>query len=166
MKSNKLVISFNKSVHEVFLFTITPPNSAKWIPDVIKEETNELPIHVGTVYKLQTKNGNSFEVTVSEFKENKSVEWISTDKNFHCRYTYRPLDENSSELEYYEWVDKGELDEPFTMEVLEKLKSVIESLQHYLSSLHFRLDSVAGFDCSFNNPYCNLINQFFLNGSS
>lgn len=127
MKANKLVVSFNKPVHEVFLFTITPPNSTKWIPDVINEETNEWPVKIGTVYKLQTRTG-SFEVTVTKFKENNIVEWTSADKNFHCTYMYRPIDEKTSELEYYEWVDTDELDEPFTLPVLEKLKSVVEAL--------------------------------------
>lgn len=128
MKSNKLVISINKPLHEVFSFTITPPNSTKWIPDVIKEETNEWPIQEGTVYTLLTKTGHTFKVNVSEFKNNKLVEWISSDNKFHCRYSYRPIDEKSSELEYYEWVDQGELEEPFTLTVLNKLKSVIENL--------------------------------------
>jgi|ERR1700722_9997874 len=128
MNTNKIIISINKSVQEVFLFTITPPNSTKWISDVINEETNEWPVREGTVYKLHTKAGHSFEVTVTEFEKNKTVEWTSTDKNFHCKYTYRPIDKNKSELEYYEWVEKGELDEPFTLSVLKKLKSVIENL--------------------------------------
>jgi hypothetical protein len=122
------MISINKPLREVFMFTITPPNSKYWIPDIVKEETNELPIKTGTIYKLQNKTGESFEVTVANFEQDKVVEWISTDHNFHCRYRYIPIDENNCKLEYYEWVDKGELDEPFMLEALKKLKEVIEDL--------------------------------------
>ena len=52
MKRSRLVIKINKSTNEVFKFTTTPPNSAKWIPGVIHEETNEWPIKIGTIYKL------------------------------------------------------------------------------------------------------------------
>ncbi len=44
MQKNKLDIKINKPVSEVFKFTITPPNSAKWIPRVINEETSDWPI--------------------------------------------------------------------------------------------------------------------------
>ncbi len=126
MKSNKLTIQINKPVHEVFIFTITPPNSTKWIPSVVKEETNEWPVRKGTVYKLQNEKGKFSEVIVVVIKENEVVEWISKDQTYHCRYTFRLIDENISELEYYEWVDTGELDEPFTLEILGKLKLLLE----------------------------------------
>ena len=126
MKDNRLTIQIKKPIDEVFSFTITPPNSTLWIKSVIKEETNEWPIRIGTVYKLQNKNGEYSEVVVAALKENKFVEWISKDQVYHCRYTFKNIDKNTTELEYYEWVDEGELEEPFTLDVLKKLKSVIE----------------------------------------
>ncbi len=126
MKDNRLTIQIKKPIDEVFSFTITPPNSTLWIKSVIKEETNEWPIRIGTVYKLQNKNGEYSEVVVAALKENKFVEWISKDQVYHCRYTFKNIDKNTTELEYYEWVDEGELEGPFTSDVLKKLKSVIE----------------------------------------
>jgi len=126
VQENKLTIQISKPVNEVFVFTITPPNSTRWIPDVITEETNEWPICVGTVYKLQTKKG-IHEVFVTAIKENEIMEWVSKDKNYHCRYSYKSLDENTTELEYYEWKNQGQLDEPFSREILKKLKAVVEA---------------------------------------
>jgi len=48
------------------------------------------------------------------------------DNNYHVKYTLTPIDKNSCGLEYLEWVETGDLAEPFTQEILEKLKTVIE----------------------------------------
>ncbi len=127
MKSNILRIQISKSVHEVFIFTITPPNSKLWINSIKQEKTNEFPIRVGTVYKLQDEKGTWSEVTVTAIKENEFVEWISKDKNYHCRYTYKPIDDNTTKLIYNEWTKKGKLAEPFTFKTLETLKFVLEN---------------------------------------
>ncbi|OGK27646.1 hypothetical protein A3C28_04870 [Candidatus Roizmanbacteria bacterium RIFCSPHIGHO2_02_FULL_39_9] len=127
MKENKLTITICKALPEVFNFVITPPNSIKWIASVVKEETNELPVCIGTIYKLQNKEGESFEVTVKDIKNNELVEWISQDKNYHCRYSFTSTGDTSTEFTYYEWLDKGELAEPFTLETLKKLKQVMEN---------------------------------------
>ncbi len=125
MRDNKLIVEINQPVDKVYEFTITPPNSAKWIPGVVKEETNEWPIRIGTVYKLTDKDNKAFQVIVSGLKKNKMIEWTK-DKNYHCRYTYKPLSKTVTELEYYEWVDKGDIDELLTKATLEKLKEVLE----------------------------------------
>jgi len=126
MKDNKIIIEINKPLYEVFLFTITPPNSTKWIPSVIKEETNEWPVKINTIYKLTDEKNNISEVIVTDIKENICVEWISKDNNYHCRYTFKSLNDNLTKFEYYEWVDKEDLKDPFTIEILKKLKFVLE----------------------------------------
>ena len=126
MKTNKLIIRIKRPVTDVFLFTITPPNSTLWVKSIVKEETNEWPIRVDTIYKLQKKDGQISEVTVANIKENKLVEWVSLDKNYHCRYAFKSVGKNVTELEYYEWIDKGILEDPFTMGILKKLKLVLE----------------------------------------
>jgi len=128
MKKNKLKIQINKPVSEVFTFTITPENTKKWIDSVLEEETNEWPVKIGSLYTHKNKQtGNWNEYTVTNYEEYKVFELTSKDKNYHVRYTYKSINKTNSELEYYEWVDEGELDEPFTIETLKKLKSVLEN---------------------------------------
>jgi len=126
MKDNKLSIKINVPVDLLFSFTITPPNSTLWLPATLKEETNELPVKVGTIYTLTDKDESHFIVTVTRLENNELVEWVAADNNYHCRYTYQALDDKTSELDYCEWVDSGEIEGPFTQGTLEKLKQVLE----------------------------------------
>jgi hypothetical protein len=126
MKECKLVIQIDQSAEDVFQFTLNPNNTPLWIDSIVREKTNESPTRIGTIYRNVNNSGVWSEYTVTQYEENKRFEFISSDNNYHVRYIFTPLDNESCELEYYEWVEHGELEEPFTMEILEKLKKISE----------------------------------------
>lgn len=128
MKSNKLTIKINKPLETVFAFSRNPKNSPLWIPSFVYEETSEWPVKLGTIYRNKNETGQWNEYTVSAFKENGLFELTSQDGNYHVKYTFRKVGGNVTELKYYEWVDKGELEKPFVMQILEKLKILIEKI--------------------------------------
>ena len=129
MKDKKLTIQINKPASEVFAFTTDPKNTSAWVGSIVAEQTNEWPARLGTAYKNQNRKGQWSTYTMTDFKENETFTMTAEDKNYHVRYTFRPISEDSVELEYYEWVDNGEIEDPFTQGILEKLKTVLENKQ-------------------------------------
>lgn len=124
MKDNKLTATINKPLAEVFAFCITPPNAKLWAPGFINETTNEWPVKIGTVYTEYKNDNTSFNIIVTDYKENDYIEWKTEDGSYHVRYTFIPIDQNTTQLEY---VESGDVNKPFTQEILEKLKQVIEN---------------------------------------
>lgn len=127
MKQNRITIKINKTPKEIFDFYINPINTPLWLDSIVHEKTNEWPIKIGTIYWNQNEQGLWMEYIVTDLKENEIYELVSKDGNYHVRYTHKLINNNSSELEYFEWVDKGELEEPFTLDILKKLKTVLEN---------------------------------------
>ena len=124
MKHNKLTVVINKPLAAVFAFCITPPKAKLWVPGIVNETTNEWPAKVGTVYTEYKDDNTSFNIIVTDYKENDYIEWKTEDGNYHVRYTFTPVDQNKTQLDY---VETGEVIEPFTQDILKKLKRVIEN---------------------------------------
>ena len=122
MQPNKLAVTINKPLVEVFAFCITPPKAKLWIPGIINETTNEWPVKIGTVY-TEYKNDISFRIIVTDYKENEYIEWKKEDDTYHIRYTFTTINPTTTKLEY---IETGNVSKPFTQEILDKLKEVIE----------------------------------------
>ena len=127
MKTQKLIIKIDCSAQELFAFTMNPDNTPKWIDTITREQTNERPTRLGTIYKHQNKEGKWLEYEITAFKENEMFIMSLKDSTYHVKYTFMPIGPNSTEFEYFEWMDEGKLEVPFLQEGMQKLKAVLES---------------------------------------
>jgi hypothetical protein len=125
MKENKISVKIAKPISEVFDFTINPNNTPKWI-DFIVEEIATIPIQIGTSYVNTSVKGEKNEYIVSAFETNHIFELKSVTSDLIVRYTYTEISPDETELEYFEWVEEGELSAPFSQHELNKLKQVME----------------------------------------
>lgn len=127
MKDLKLIIQINKSIQEVFEFTTNPKNTPLWIDSIVKESVDSELIKIGTTYQNWDKEGTMNEYKVTQYKPYEVFQLDATHKDYKVRYTYISLSESSTELEYYEWSESGQLHAPFMQETLENLKAVMEA---------------------------------------
>jgi hypothetical protein len=127
MKNKRLKIVIDRPVSIVFGFTLDPQNTPKWIEGIQKEVTSEWPAEKGTIYKNQSTDGAWHEYKLAEIDKDKTFVLSEIKGDYHVRYTFRPKSDNSTEFEYYEWIEKGELDDTVTQATMVKLKEAIEA---------------------------------------
>ena len=127
MKTNKLTIRINKPVSEIFDFTINPQNTPRWIDFIVEETIDTKEIKLGTRYTNRDKDGkvNLYELT--QFENDAIFELQSVPPYYTVKYTYTSISDIETELEYFEWVESGELSSPFPMSAMQKLKEVLEA---------------------------------------
>lgn len=127
MKENILHILIPKSVVDVFEFTTNPRNTHLWIDSIQQEIAEPYPPIVGTVYK-NTSDGVHWDTYyVIGLEINNLFVLTDSQHNYHVQYTYRVIDEHTTEMEYREWMETGELANPFTIKTLESLKKVMDA---------------------------------------
>ncbi len=127
MKNLKLTVRINKPIAKVFEFTTNPSNTAKWIDSVEGEKAESFPPEIGTIYKNWDATGKINEYRVTQYEPSRVFQLDATHQDYKVRYTYTPISENETELEYYEWSESDQLHAPFMQEILDKLKEVMES---------------------------------------
>src|ERR1700733_87886 len=107
MKSKKREVKINKPVAEVFAFVIDPANTPKWIDSIVEGKIDESPPKLGTIYKNRGKVGDWTEYEMTAFEKDKMFILTNHKDGYHVRYILDPIGD-ATELEYYEWMDKGE----------------------------------------------------------
>lgn len=124
MKENKIAVSINVPVSFVYEFTINPNKTHLWVPGMQKEETNEWPVRVGSVYR-NTSDGQVWdEYVLTDLVENKFFKLEKKNSSYVVEYHYRELSPTNSELTYFEYGE--DLNNPFNQSILDGLKVIIE----------------------------------------
>jgi len=126
MKENKIIILINRTIEDVFEFTTNPKNTHLWIPSIQEEIAEEYPPKIGTQYKNRSQKSDWNYYKVLEFELNKKFTLSDLNNNYYVRYSYKKLGDKQTKMEYYEWMKNGELKDPFTEDILQNLKSVLE----------------------------------------
>lgn len=126
MKESKLIIKIKRPVAEVFEFTINPANTPRWIDAIVSETTDTEETSIDTRYINVNNEGEKNSYQVSKFEKDRIFELQSLSSKYGVRYTYIPLSQDETELEYFEWDEN--LFNPFTIDVLQKLKTMMEKI--------------------------------------
>ena len=127
MRENKISVIIDRPAHDVFEFTINPKNTPRWTDSIVKEEANEKKVRLGTKYRNVNKRGVWSSYTVTKLVADRLFELKQENSTYHVRYSYEKVSEGRTRLTYFEWVETGDLEEPFQEEVLNRLKECLES---------------------------------------
>lgn len=132
MQENKITIIINKPIETVFYFTTNPKNTHLWIPSIQEEIADEFPPRIGTQYRNHGKDSDWDFYKVLEYEPNKTFTLCDLEGNYHVKYSYKELNNNQTEMEYFEWMENGELKNPFTMDILQNLKLNMEKASEHV----------------------------------
>jgi len=123
MKVKEIRIIINASCDEIFEFTVEPTNTPKWIEGAGEETIDTKQILIGTKY---SNDIGTWEVT--DYDKDVFFELTNKETGYSCSYSYRRIDDNTTELTYFESMEDGsELTEPMKEEHFEKLKILLEN---------------------------------------
>ena len=123
MKTNEIRISINAPRSEVFEFTIEPKNTPLWIDSVTEETINTKQIRLGTIYS------NVYgDLEVTDYDSHVFFELTNKKTTYVCSYSYRKIDETTTEIIYFESMEDGsDLSDPMKKESFQKLKEILEN---------------------------------------
>lgn len=122
MKTNEIRIIINAPSNEIFEFVLEPENTPKWIEGAGTKTVNTEQIGLGTIY-----SNDIGEWVVSDYDRNKFFELSDESIYYSCSYSFRKIDEENTELIYFESHSDGSaLEHPMERKNFEKLKEILE----------------------------------------
>ena len=127
MRELILTVLINRPIDVVFDFLIDPDHSPDWIESFKEEKAAPWPPRIGTMYRNANQAGEWSEYKVEAFKPPRHFGLASTSSNYHVEYFLSAPSPLTTRIGYHEWVDEGDLDEPFTIEPLERLRKILEA---------------------------------------
>ena len=123
MKTQEIRILIHQNTRTVFEYSLEPKNKSLWINGMKEETTDTEQIGLGTIY---SNDLGSFEVT--DYQRDTYFELTNNDTSYQCSYTYHKIDEETTELVYFEYMQDGsDLAEPMDRKYFEKLKELLEN---------------------------------------
>ena len=126
MKENRIIVTINRPITDVFEFTTNPKYTHLWFSSIKEEVAEEYPPKINTKYKNRGKGQDWNVYKVINFQINQSFELSDLNDNFSVKYTYKSLEDNKTEMEYFESIKNGELKELTTDSVFLNLKQLLE----------------------------------------
>lgn len=136
MQDNRLSIIIAATADKAFNFSLNSTNTPRWISSVISEVNDGDPPKLGTKYTNLNINNDESEYVITHFDKGKSFTMSQIGSDYRVRYTFRSLPNNQTEFEYYEWVESGELEHPFSQVELDNFKRIIERKYTYPQRNH------------------------------
>jgi len=122
MITNEIRITIDAPAEQIFEYTLEPKNTKHWVEGSIEMTTNTDQINLGTKYSNEYITRE-----VTDYDRDKFIELTDTGGAYSCSYSFRKINENSTELIFFESMSDGsELEYPIGKESFEKLKEIIE----------------------------------------
>ena len=127
MRELILSVLISRPIDGVFEYLIDPNHSPDWIESFKEESAEPWPPRVGTTYRNSNYEGQWSEYLVEAFKPPRHFGLASVATTYHVEYLLSSPSPRATKLIYHEWVEEGELDDPFTIEPLDKLRKILEA---------------------------------------
>lgn len=122
MQTNEIRITIKAPPEIVFEYTLEPKNTKYWVEDSIEMTTDTDQIGLGTKY-----SNKHITREVTDYQRDNFLELADVDGIYSCSYSFRKIDDDTTELIFFESHNDGtELEYPIEADCFEKLKEVLE----------------------------------------
>ena len=123
MKVNEIRTIINIPQDELFEYTIEPKNTKHWVEGSIEMLTNTEQIDIGTQYSNEHVTRE-----VVDYERDKFIELADINGIYSCSYTFRKINDDSTELIFFESNSDGsDLEYPIEAKCFEQLKEKLEN---------------------------------------